>query len=125
MGLADVVLVAAWPGRPVQPVGPVAPRWRDDEVAQQPRHLRDGDRDKSGQVWVGVLLALGGGGDREVDVGQQSDRRPVLPGPPADDVPGIQAGALLAELVIFFNPPPGRGVVICRDSGTGPGVQHR
>jgi len=45
--LAGAVLVAASPGGPVQPVGLVAPgRW-DDDVAQEPQQLRDGDRDQS------------------------------------------------------------------------------
>jgi len=37
------MLVAASPGRPVQPVGPVSPgRW-DHGVAQEPQQLRNGD----------------------------------------------------------------------------------
>ena len=126
MGLAGAVLVAASPGGPVQPVGPVAPgRW-DDGVAQEPQQLWDGDRDQSGvQVLAGVLLALHGDGDGEVDVGEQADRGPAVPGRPADDLAGVQAGALLGELVIFLDPPAGTAMAISRDSGTGPGVQHR
>jgi len=29
-----------------------------------------------------------------------------VPGLPADHLPGVQVGGLLAELVIFFNQPP-------------------
>ena len=47
------------------------------------------------------MLALHGDGDGEVDVGEQADRGPAVPGLPADDLPGVQAGGLLAELVIF------------------------
>jgi len=54
------------------------------------------------------VLALQGDGDREVEVGEQADRGPAVPGLPADDLPGVQAGALLAELVILFDPPSGR-----------------
>jgi hypothetical protein len=46
MGLAGAVLVTASPGRPVQPVGPVSPGWRDDDLAQEPQQLRNGDRDQ-------------------------------------------------------------------------------
>ena len=48
------------------------------------------------------MLALHGDGDGEVDVGEQADRAPAVPGRPADDLPGVQAGGLLAELVIFL-----------------------
>jgi len=48
---------------------------------------------------------LHGDGDGEVDVGQEADRGPAVPGPPADDLPGVQAGALLGKLVIFFTEP--------------------
>jgi hypothetical protein len=98
--------VQASPVRPVQPVSPVSPGRRDDDVAQQPRQLRNGDRDKgSVQVRADVLLALHRDGDREVDVGEQADRGPVVPGFPADDLPGVQAGGLLGKLVIFFSSP--------------------
>jgi hypothetical protein len=91
----------------VQPVSPVAPGWRDDGVAQEPQQLRNGDRDQPGvQVWAGLLLALDGDGDGEVDVGEQADRGPAVPGFPADDLPGVQADGLLGKLVIFFNQPP-------------------
>jgi hypothetical protein len=80
VGLTGAVLVAAAPGQPAQPVGPVSPGRRDDDVAQEPQQLRDGDRDQSGvQVRAGVLLALQGDGDREVDVGEQADRGPAVP----------------------------------------------
>ena len=98
MGLAGAVLVAASPGGPVQPVSPVSPGWRDDGVAQEPQQLRNGDRDQPGvQVWAGLLLALDGDGDGEVDVGEQADRGPAVPGLPADDLPGVQAVLCLAS----------------------------
>jgi hypothetical protein len=86
----------------VQLVGPVAPGWRDDGAAQEPQQLWDGDGDQLSQLWAGVVLALHGG-DREVDVGEQADGGPAVPGLPAGDLPGVQAGGLLAELVIFFD----------------------
>jgi len=49
------------------------------------------------------VLALHGDGDREVDVGEQADRGPAVPGLPASDLPGVQASHLLAELVIFLD----------------------
>ena len=49
------------------------------------------------------MLALDGDGDGEVDVGEQADRGPAVPGLPADDLSGVQAGALLAELVILLD----------------------
>ena len=42
-----------------------------------------------------VLLALQGYRDREVEVGEQADRGPAVPGPPADHLPGVQAAACL------------------------------
>ena len=54
------------------------------------------------------MLALQGYRDGEVDAGEQADRGPAVPGLPADDLPGVQADGLLAELVIFLDPPPGR-----------------
>jgi len=48
------------------------------------------------------VLALQGDGDGEVDVGEQADGGPAVPGLPADDLPGVQARALLGKLVIFF-----------------------
>jgi hypothetical protein len=42
-----------------------------------------------------------GDGDGEVDLGEQADRRPVTPGLPTDDLSGVQACALLGELVIL------------------------
>jgi hypothetical protein len=74
-GLAGAVLVAASPVGQVERVSPVSPGRRDDDVAQKPQQLRNGDRDKGNvKVRAGVLLALGGDGDREVDVGEQADR---------------------------------------------------
>jgi len=49
------------------------------------------------------LLASQGDGYGEVDVGEQADRGPAVPGLPSDDLPGVQVGGLLAELVIFFD----------------------
>jgi hypothetical protein len=56
------------------------------------------------------VLALDGdgNGNGEVDLGEQADRGPAVPGLPADDLPGVQAGHLLAELVISFDFPSGR-----------------
>ena len=90
MGLAGAVLVVAPPGGPVQPVGPVSPGRRDDDVAQEPQQFRDGDGDQPVvQAGAGVVLALQGDSDGEVDVGQQADRGPAVPGSPADDLSGI------------------------------------
>jgi hypothetical protein len=47
VSLAGAVLVAA-PFQPVQTVGPVPPGSRDDDVAQEPQQLQDGDRDQPG-----------------------------------------------------------------------------
>ena len=114
MGLAGAVLVAASPGGPVQPVGPVSPGRGDDGAAQEPQQFRDGDRDQPGvQVRAGLLLALDGDGDGEVDVGEQADRGPAVPGFPADDLSGVQAGALLGELVIFFDGLIANGKFCC------------
>jgi hypothetical protein len=54
------------------------------------------------------VLALDGDGDGEVDVdlGEQADRGSAVPGLPADDLSGVQADGLLAELVILFSQPP-------------------
>jgi hypothetical protein len=52
------------------------------------------------------LLALQGDRDGEIEVGEQADRGPAVPGPPADHLPGVQGGHLLAELVILFSQPP-------------------
>ena len=71
------------------------------------------------------MLALHGDGDGQVEVGEQADRGPAVPGPPADDLPGVQAGRLLAELVILSIRHLADAMAISRDSGTGPGVQHR
>jgi hypothetical protein len=85
----------------VLPVGPVTPGRRDDGAAQEPQQFRHGDRDQPGLLDVaGFVLALHGGGDGEVDVGEQADRGPAVPGIPADDLPGVQAGALLGQLVM-------------------------
>jgi hypothetical protein len=53
------------------------------------------------------LLALQSHGDGEVDVGEQAERGPAVPGLPADDLPGVQAGGLLGELMIFLDAPAG------------------
>jgi hypothetical protein len=76
-------------------VGPVSPGWRDDRAAQEPQQFRDGDWDQFGaKLRAGVVLALQGGGG-QVDVGEQADRGPAVPGLPADDLPGIQGGGQL------------------------------
>jgi len=97
------VLVASPPIRPVQLVGPVPPGWWDDRAAQQPQQFGGGDGDQPGQLRAGVVLALHGGGDGQVDVGEQADGGPAVPGPPADDLPGVQPGGLLGYLVIFLD----------------------
>ena len=48
MGLACTELVAASPGRPVQAVGVVSARWRDDGAAHEPQQFWDGDGDQPG-----------------------------------------------------------------------------
>ena len=96
------------------PVGLVSPGWRDDGVAQEPQQFGNGDGDQSGvQARAGVVLALHGGGDGEVDVGQQADRGPAVPGLPADDLPGVQAGDLLGKLMIFLEVYHKRQVLLC------------
>ena len=103
VGLASALLVASPPVRPVQPVGPVLPGWRDDSAAQEPQQFWGGDRDQPGRFRAGVVLALDGGGDGQVEVGEQADGGPAVPGLPADDLPGVQAGGLLSQLVIFLD----------------------
>jgi hypothetical protein len=56
---------------------------------------------------------LQGDGDGEVDVGEQAERGPAVPGLPADDLPGVQAGALLGELMIFFDGLIANGKFCC------------
>jgi len=63
--------------------------------------------------------------DGEIEVGEQADGGPAVPGLPADDLPGVQAGGLLAELVILSIRHLADATAISRDGGTGPGVQHR
>ena len=114
MGSAGAVLVAAPPRGPVQPVGPVTPGRRDDDAPQQPHQLRDGDRDQPVvQARAGIVLVLQGYRDREVEVGEQAERGPAVPGLPADHLPGVQAGGLLAELVIFFDGLIANGKFCC------------
>jgi hypothetical protein len=55
----------------------------------------------------GTVIEISPASRSEVDVGQQADRGPAVPGPPADDLPGVQTGALLGHLVIFLNAPAG------------------
>src|SRR5260370_16448745 len=50
-----------------------------------------------------MLLALQGYWDGKIDVGEQADRCPAVPGLPADHVAGVQGGGLRAELVILFD----------------------
>ena len=49
------------------------------------------------------MLALQGDSDGEIEVGGQADGGPAVPGLPADDLPGVEPGGLLAELVILFD----------------------
>ena len=86
----------------MQLVGLVAPGWRDDGAAQEPQQFGGGDGDQLRQFRAGVMLALDGGGDGQVDVGEQADGGPAVPGLPADDLPGVEAGGLLGYLVIFL-----------------------
>ena len=44
-------------------------------------------------------------------VGEQDHAAPAVPGPPADDLSGVQAAGLLGDLAIFFDAPSGRGDV--------------
>jgi hypothetical protein len=52
------------------------------------------------------VCALEGDGDGEVDVGEQADGGPAVPGRPAGDLAFVQAGALLGELVALLSQPP-------------------
>ena len=89
----------------------------DDGVAQKPQQLRHGDRNQPGvQVGAGLLLALHCRGNGEVDIGQQADHGPGLP---ADDLPCVQAGGLLGELVIFLDAPRATAMAISRDRASG------
>src|SRR5881398_1827222 len=65
--------------------------------------FRDGDGDEPERAGTAVAGALQGGGHGEEGVGEQADRGPAVPGLPADDLPGVQAGGLLAELVVLFD----------------------
>jgi hypothetical protein len=76
----------------------------DDDVAQKPQQLRHGARDQPGvQFGAGLLPALHCHGNGEVDMGQQADHGPAMPGLPADDLPCVQADGPLGELVIFLD----------------------
>jgi len=57
----------------------------------------------------GAAGAVRRGGDSQVDVGKQAQGAPAMPGPLADHLAGVQAGGLLGDLLIFFDPPPGHG----------------
>ena len=82
------------------------------------QHFGNGDWDQA-YLQAGVGAAVQGDGDGQVHAGEQAQRAPAVPGPPADDLAGVQAGDLLGELVIFLDPPPG-----LRD-GDQPGQRHR
>jgi hypothetical protein len=58
VGLAGAVLVAASPGRPVQPAGPVSPGWRDDGVAQVLQPVRPAMPGCPGDRLAGVIVQL-------------------------------------------------------------------
>jgi hypothetical protein len=51
---------------------------------------RNGAGNQLGRVRAGVVLALDGGRG-QADVGEQADRGPAVPGPSADDLPGVEA----------------------------------
>jgi hypothetical protein len=78
------------------------PGQRNGDAAQESQQFQDGDRDQPGLgPNRGSCWRYGGLLRREVDAGEQVDRDPAVLGPPADDLPGVQAVHLLAELVIF------------------------
>ena len=56
---------------------------------------------------AGAGVPVQGDGDGQVSKGEQAQGAPAVPGPPADHLAGVQSGALLGELVILFDPPPG------------------
>jgi hypothetical protein len=97
----------------VQLVGLVAPGWRDDGAAKEPQQFGGGDGDQLRQFRAGVMLALDGGGDGQVDVGEQADGGPAVPGLPADDLPGVEAGGLFGYLVIFLDGLIANGKFCC------------
>jgi hypothetical protein len=59
------------------------------------------------------LLALQCHGDGGIDIGQQADHGPAVPGLPADDLPCVQAGGLLGELVILLDGLIANGKFCC------------
>jgi hypothetical protein len=107
VGLPGAMLVAAPPAGPVQDVCPVAAGRRDDGAAQQSQQLGRGDRDHPGGGAGVVVCAFEGDGDGEVDVGEQADRCPAVPGGPAGDLALVQAAGLLGLLVVFLAFPAG------------------
>jgi len=74
----------------------------DDGAAELSEQLGDGDGDQLKESGVGVAGALAGGGDGEERGGEEADRGPAVPGGPGGDLPGVQPGDLLRNLVIFF-----------------------
>ena len=83
-------------------MGLVAAGAGDDGAAELSEQLGDGDGDQLKESGVGVAGALAGGGDGEERGGEEADRGPAVPGGPGGDLPGVQPGDLLRNLVIFF-----------------------
>jgi hypothetical protein len=88
-------------------VGWVAAGLRDDLPAKESPQFGDGDGDQAGIGGRVGTARVAGGGDGEVDAGEQADGAPAVPGSPADHLPGVQASDLIGELVVFLDPPAG------------------
>jgi len=87
-------------------VGLVSARVGDDGAAELPEQFGDGDGDQLEEAGAGVAGALAGGGDGEERGGEEADRGPAVPVGPGGDLPGVQSGDLLGDLVIFLSQPP-------------------
>ena len=103
VGLPCVILVAASPERPAVAVGLVAVGLGDDGTAELPEQFRDGDGDQPGEAGVFVADALPGCGDGEVEVGEQADGGPAVPGGPGGDLAAVEAADLLRLLVVLLD----------------------
>ena len=77
----------------------------DDGAAELPEQLGNGDGDQLEESGAGVGGALECRSDGDEDVGEQADRGPAVPGGPGGDLPGVQPGDLLRDLVVFLGFP--------------------